>query len=306
MAQQVQKPQIDPKQARRSMIIWGLVIALMVVVWQVGWGTIWREGLIRPFLNALIFLYAYLGQSFVLAITVFTIILRLITAPLHLKQVRASRKMQDLQPQLQEVQKRYKGDKERLAQEQQKLYKEHGVNPVGGCLPTLVQFPIWIGLYQSINSILARTPMELMALGKNAYTGFAAVANIVPLQSSFLWLNLAQPDPTPILPILVGGTMWLQQKMMVQPGGGDPQQAGMTQTMQIMMPLMFGYFTTQFSAGLALYFVVSNVIGIAMQWAIERFDKMNGDGADAQAAAPESKSKGKVNYGKKQRGKAKR
>jgi YidC/Oxa1 family membrane protein insertase len=278
---------------------------LLIVVWQVGWGTIWREGLIRPFLNAMIFLYAYLGQSFVLAITVFTIILRLITAPLHLKQVRASRKMQEVQPQLQELQKRYKGDKERLVQEQQKLYKEQGINPMGGCLPTLVQFPIWIGLYQSINSILAHTPMELMALGKNVYTGFAAVANIVPLQSHFLWLDLARPDPTPILPILVGGTMWLQQKMMAQPGGGDPQQAGMTQTMQIMMPLMFGYFTTQFSAGLALYFVVSNVIGIAMQWAMERYDKMNGE-AEPQAAAIEPKSKGKVNYGKQQRGKAKR
>ncbi len=305
MAQQVQKPQIDPKQLRRSLLIWGAVAALLIVVWQVGWGTIWREGLIRPFLNAMIFLYAYLGQSFVLAITVFTIVLRLITAPLHLKQVRASRRMQEIQPKLQELQKRYKGDKERLVQEQQKLYKEQGVNPVGGCLPTLVQFPIWIGLYQSINSILAHTPMELMALGKNVYTGFAAVANIVPLQSHFLWLDLARPDPTPILPILVGGTMWLQQKMMVQPGGGDPQQAGMTQTMQIMMPLMFGYFTTQFSAGLALYFVVSNVIGIAMQWAMERYDKMNGE-AEAQTSATEPKSKGKVNYGKKQRGKAKR
>jgi YidC/Oxa1 family membrane protein insertase len=304
LAQTVQKPQIDPKQVRRSFLIWGIVVALLIIVWQVGWGTIWREGLIRPFLNAMIFLYAYLGQSFVLAITVFTIILRLITAPLHLKQVRASRKMQNLQPQLQEMQKRYKGDKERLVQEQQKLYKEYGVNPMGGCLPTLVQFPIWIGLYQSINSILAHTPMELMALGKNAYTGLAAVANIVPLQSTFLWLNLARPDPTPILPILVGGTMWLQQKMMVQPGGGDPQQAGMTQTMQIMMPLMFGYFTTQFSAGLALYFVVSNVIGIAMQWAMERYDKMNGE--EAQAAAPEPQSKGKAKNGKRQPAKAKR
>lgn len=304
MAQKVQKPQLDPKQVRRSFIIWGIVVALLLIVWQVGWGTIWREGLIRPFLNALIFLYVYLGQSFVIAITVFTIILRLITAPLHLKQVRASRRMQAVQPKLQELQKRYKGDKERLVQEQQKLYKEEGVNPVGGCLPTLVQFPIWIGLYQSINSILARTPMELMALGKNAYTGFAAVANIVPLQSNFLWLNLAQPDPTPILPILVGGTMWLQQRMMTQPTGGDPQQASMTQTMQIMMPLMFGYFTTQFSAGLALYFVISNVVGIAMQWGMEHFDEMNGGEAKVQTAAPEPK--GKANYGKKQRGKAKR
>ena len=266
------RPQIDAKALRKSLLTWGAIAVIVIVGSQIGWGTIWREGLIRPMLNALLFLYANLGESFIVAIAVFTIVLRLITSPLQIKQIRSSKRMAELQPRMAELQKRYGGNKERLVQEQQKLYREAGVNPLGGCLPTLIQFPIWIGLYRSINSILADTPLELMDLGKNVYAGFTAIREIVPLQSKFLWLNLARPDPTPfVLPVLVAGTMWLQQKMMTQPST-DPQQASMNQTMQLMMPLMFGYFTTQFASGLALYFVISNVVGIVMQWAIERLE----------------------------------
>jgi len=304
--QNVNRPQIDPKQLRKSLLIWGIIAAVVLAGTQIGWSVIWREGLIRPMLNTLLFLYAYLGKSFIVAITAFTVFLRLITAPLQIKQIRSARHMAALQPRMAELQKRYGGDKSRMALEQQKLYKEAGVNPLGGCLPSLVQFPIWIGLYQSINAILADTPLELMYLGKNVYAGFTAIVNIVPLQSHFLWLNLARPDPTPfVLPVLVGGTMWLQQKMMTQPSA-DPQQASMNQTMEIMMPLMFGYFTTQFASGLALYFVISNVIGIVMQWVIERVEKPVKLPA-VQESAPVAE-KGKVSsYGrKKQRRKAKR
>ena len=140
---------------------------------------------------------------------------------------------------------------------------------MGGCLTTLVQFPIWIGLYQSINAVLADTPLELMRLGKDVYAGFSPIVNIVPLQSHFLWLNLARPDTTFVLPVLVAASMWLQQRMMTQPST-DPQQASMNQMMQLMMPAMFGYFTLQFASGLAIYFVISNVIGIVMHWGMER------------------------------------
>jgi len=125
------------------------------------------------------------------------------------------------------------------------------------------------------------------------------------LQSHFLWLNLALPDPSPfILPVLVGGTMWLQQKVMTQPSS-DPQQASMNQTMQLMMPLMFGYFTTTFASGLAIYFVISNVVGIVMQWALERIE---GPVKVETPAVDESETlKGKAAYErKKQRRKAKR
>ena len=287
------RPQVDPKQVRKSLFTWGIVIAVVLAGTQVGWGNIWREGIIRPMLNALLFLYMHLGESFVLAIAVFTLVLRLATSPLQIKQIRSSQRMSALQPKMAALQKKYNGNKERLVQEQQKLYKEAGVNPVGGCLPTLIQFPIWISLYQSINSMLADTPIELMNLGKNVYASFTSVADIVPLQSSFLGLDLALPDPTPfVLPVLVGGSMWLQQKLMTQPST-DAQQASMNQTMQIMMPLMFGYFTTQFASGLAIYFVISNIIGVVIQLAIQRIgNPAKEEGAEGSAVAP-SKDKAK-------------
>ncbi len=265
-------PQVDPKRLRKTLLTWAIVGAIVIIGSQIGWGNVWREVIIRPLLNALLFFYTYLGRSFVIAITAFTIVLRLITLPLQMKEIRSARMMAALQPQIQELQKKYANDKERLVTEQQRLYREAGASPFSGCLPTLVQFPIWIGLLQAINAVLADTPLELMTLGKNVYHGFTAVIDIIPLQGYFLGMNLAEPDPTSIvLPVLVAGTMWLQQKL-VTPASTDPQQASMNQTMQLMMPLMFGYFTTQFSSGLAIYFVVSNVIGIVIRWAVEKLE----------------------------------
>jgi len=284
VTQAANRPNVDPAQVRKSLITWGIIIAVVVAVTQIGWSNIWREVFIRPFLNALLILYAYLGESFVVAIGAFTVLLRLLTMPLQVKQILMTRRMGEVQPKLQEIQKKYGGDKQRLALEQQKLYKEAGVNPLGGCLPTLVQMPIWFALYSSISTILADTPVELMKLGQQAYAGFARLAEIVPLQSRFLWLNLARPDSSSIpylLPILVGGTMWLQQKLMTQPST-DPQQAQMNQTMQLMMPVMFGFFTLQFSSGLAIYFIISNVVGILMQLLV---DRMWGKPKDATAQA---------------------
>jgi len=272
VTQAANRPNVDPAQVRKSLITWGLIIAAVIAVTQIGWSNIWREVFIRPFLNALLFLYAHLGESFVVAIAVFTLLLRFLTMPLQVKQILMTRRMSELQPKLQEIQKKYGGDKQRLAVEQQKLYQDAGVNPLGGCLPTLVQLPIWFALYSSIGTLLADTPVELMALGQRAYGSLVRLTEIVPLQSRFLWLNLARPDQSDVpylLPILVGGTMWLQQKMMTQPSS-DPQQAQMNQTMQIMMPVMFGFFTLQFSSGLAIYFIISNSIGILMQLLINR------------------------------------
>ena len=300
---QAARPQINPQQVRKSLLTWGSIIAVLAVVFYVGWGVIWREGVIRPMLNGLLFLYANLGQSFILAITALTLLLRLLTSPLQFKQIRTSRRMADLQPLIAELQKKYGGDKARLAQEQQKLYREAGASPFSGCLPTLVQFPIWISLYQSINSILADTPLELMNLGKNVYAGFEAIVRIVPLQRFFLGMDLAHPDPSPfILPVLVAGTMWLQQKMMAQPAS-DSQQASMNQSMQLMMPLMFGYMTTQFSSGLAIYFVISNVVGTAMYWAISHFEGSRAD--DVSKSVDTSKSKSEASNGPERRRAAK-
>ena len=104
--------------------------------------------ILNPFVTILAWLYAVLNQDIVLAIVVLTVIIRVLTFPLFAKQQESSRKMQQIQPQLKKLQEKYKGDKEKLSQAQMKLYKENKVNPVGGCFPMLIQFPILIGLYQ--------------------------------------------------------------------------------------------------------------------------------------------------------------
>jgi len=225
---------------------------------------LWNMLLIRPMINSLLFLYNVLGHNFALSIAVLTVLVRLIILPLTLPQLRSSKKMQELQPQIQAIQKKYK-NKEKQTQELMKLYKEAGVNPMGGCLPLLIQWPIILAFYQSIAQALADTPLQLLNLAKHIYPSFPALSALVPLESRFLWLNLARPDPWYILPILVVFTTWMQQKMVTMPTT-DPQSASMTKTMEVTMPLMFGFITMSLASGLAVYFLVSNVIGIIIQY----------------------------------------
>ena len=234
---------------------------------------IWTVLILRPMLNALLGLYALMGGQFWLAIVIFTVIIRGLMTPLMLPQQRSAKKMQELQPKLQEIQKKYGKDREKLAQEQMKLYKEAGVNPMGGCLPMLIQFPIWIGLYQSIIQALGYQPLQLLGLSGNIYQWMQEMFGIwstVPLNRYFLGMDLALTPQqigglTYLLPILVAFTSWLQSKMMGTTTAGDGQAASMSQSMTLMMPLMFGFFSLNFSTGLSFYFIVSNIIGIITQ-----------------------------------------
>ena len=145
-----------------------------------------------------------------------------------------------------------------------KLYKEAGINPLGCMWPMLIQMPIWIALYQSIMHALAATPENLLLLSQHLYA-WDMVDQAIPLNEEFIGLHLSQPDPTLILAILVGVTMWVQQKM-VTPPSTNPQQQQMSSMTTLMMPMMFAFFTLSFPSGLALYWVVSNIIGIAVQY----------------------------------------
>lgn len=218
-------------------------------------------------LNSLIVLYQVLFHNFGLAIIVFTIIVRLIMLPLTMKQLHASKAMSAITPKMQELQKKYGNDKKRMSEEQMKLYKEHGVNPAGCLVPTIVQFPIWIGLYQAIVQSIPSTPDALLGLAGHLYPWLSIVREAVPLSNHFLWFNLSTPDPTPLMAVLVAGSMWVQQKMMTMPGQ-DPKQESINSMMQWTMPAMFGFFTLQFPTGLALYWVVSNLISIGIQYKV--------------------------------------
>lgn len=235
--------------------------------------------IINPFTTLLMFLYSVFGNNIVLAIVVFTVLIRLLTYPLIMQQQRSTRAMQEVQPKLKKLQEKYKNDREKLAQAQMELYREHGVNPFGGCLPLIIQLPILLALYQAIIHALGATPFELIDLsGRLLIPG---LDHLVPLNNTWLGMNLALPPSPPgnpvhayALPVLVMITTWLQSKLtMPAPAqtDGQPDQAqAMTRSMTTIMPIMFGWFALSFSVGISIYFIVSNVIGIAQYSLMKR------------------------------------
>ena len=235
----------------------------------------WETIVIQPFVNVLLLINSLVG-NFGISIILFTLLIRLLTHPLTVKQFKATQGMQTLQsdPRFKKIQEKYKDDKERLSQEQMKLYKELGINPLGSCLPTLIQFPLILGLYQSVVRAMAASPFELFRLEQSIYPGFINPATVLPLQNRFLWMDLGQPERLtlfgvgiPVLTILVVITTYLQSKLIQPPSSSNDQGAMMTKSMNIYMPLLMGFMAYSLASGLALYFLSSNLIGIA-QYAI--------------------------------------
>lgn len=244
------------------------------------------DTLIQGFVLALVWMYQALGRSewsLVLSIAALTIAVRLLTLPLTLPSQRSMRKnskqMQALQPEIDKLKRKYRNDAQKLQQAQLELYQEYGINPVSsmaGCLPMFIQLPIIWAFYQSISRALAYRPGEMVTLTKylSAVPGFISLA---PLPSQWLGFDLARPDII-ILPLLVAGSTWLQQKLSMsatQTASADPQAAQMSQSMMITMPLMFGYLAMQMPAGLSIYFIVSNLVGMGIQYVTNRW--LSGD-----------------------------
>jgi YidC/Oxa1 family membrane protein insertase len=232
---------------------------------------VWNTLIMHPMLNSLLWIYGILG-NFGLAIIVFTILVRLITHPLTVQQLKGTSKMQEFQQseEWQAIQKKHKDNKQQLQQEQMKLYQEMGINPFASCLPTLIQFPIIIGLYQSIMRALAAAPIPMEKLYSNLYS-ITNVSKLLPVNQNFLWMNLGQPERLylfglgvgiPILAILVLITTYMQSKLMTPPSQPGDQGAQMSQAMNLYMPLFMGYLALTFASGLALYFVTSNLVTI--------------------------------------------
>jgi YidC/Oxa1 family membrane protein insertase len=234
------------------------------------------EFFISLFVNTLLWIYDAIGHNFGVAIILFTILIRLITWPLNAQQLKGAQAMQELQSdkEWQEIQKKYAKDREKLAQEQMRIYKERGISPFASCLPTLIQFPIIIALYQSIIRALAATPLGLLQLGRSIFP-FLNVESIIPLNSKFLWMDLSRPESIqifgfalPTLAIIVALTTYVQSKLTM-PATSNPgdQSAAMSSSMAITMPLMLGWFALTFASGLSVYFITSNLLGI-LQYAM--------------------------------------
>jgi YidC/Oxa1 family membrane protein insertase len=228
-----------------------------------------------------------------IAIILFTIVVRLILSPLQITQLRNAKAMQRVQPLIKELQKKHGKDKQALTQATMALYKEHKVNPAMGCLPTLLQFPILIGLFyallhlgsgpsgypQAINWAKSACNGHNVATWHQWYQACYAVKSAAGTPESifalfhahFLWLShgLGLPDPFYILPILAGVTQWIQSRMMLTKSTDQQQQ--MMNSMMNFMPLMIIFFALRYPSGLSLYWVTSTTIGILIQYKITGF-----------------------------------
>ena len=223
-------------------------------------------------INILIALSRFLFNNFGITIIALTLIIRFILLPLTLKQLHATKKMQDLQPKIAELQKKYAKDKQMLAQEQMRLMKESGVSASGCAVPMLIQFPIWIALYQAIILALAAYPESLLNLSRYIYSWAFPLA-VLPLNNTFLGMNLA--DPSTILAVLVGVSMWVQQKMVTNSEGQDPRVAQQSQIMLWMMPIMFTFFSLSFPSGLSLYWLISNIFSVVVQYYVTGWGELS-------------------------------
>jgi YidC/Oxa1 family membrane protein insertase len=214
------------------------------------YGGLPMEWLGVPILKLMNWVYRYVG-NYGVAIILITVLSKVLFYPLTVKSMRSMKAMQALQPQINALRSKYKSDPQRMQRETLDLYRKHKVNPAGGCLPMIAQIPIFYALYLALS-----VSVELQG------ATFLCFGRIFRLD---LWIcDLASHDPTYVLPILMGVTMFVQQKMT--PVAGDPRQA----KMMLIMPFVFTFMFLNLPAGLVLYWTVSNVLQILQQWYMDR------------------------------------
>ena len=209
--------------------------------------------LAKPLLVFLVWLHDNVVANYGIAIIILTIIIKLIFWPLSQKSYKSMEKMKKLQPMVMKLREKHKGDKQKLNQETMQLYKTYKVNPAGGCLPMVVQIPVFFGLYKAL--------LEALELRHAAFISNVPFTNLP-------WLaDLSQPDPYYVTPVIMGLTMFLQQRM--SPSTGDPTQ----RKIMMALPIVFTFLFLGFPSGLVVYWLCNNVLSIAQQYGLARSNK---------------------------------
>lgn len=207
-------------------------------------GGFWQSNVVYYFTLALDTFATWFNGEYGLSVLVMVLIVRTLILPLTLKQVRSSKAMQAIQPEVQKIREKYKDNPEKMQMETMKLFQENKVNPMAGCLPLLVQMPIFIALYHSIY-----------------YNGLLR-------EHEFLWMQLGEPDKLFILPVLAAATTYLQTKMMMKMNPSP--QMGMMQFMLFVYPILIFVMSFQFPAALPLYWFYSNLYTIVQNYFLYR------------------------------------
>jgi YidC/Oxa1 family membrane protein insertase len=215
------------------------------------------QWIVVPTLWLMHWVYGF-SRNYGIAIMVLTIVTKVLFFPLTVKGMASMKAMQTLQPQVNALKAKHQKDPQRAQRETMELYKKHGVNPMGGCLPMVVQIPIFYALYAalSVSADLQNAP----------FIQIGTVPSGIPwLGGQCLWIcDLAQQDPTYLLPILMGVSMFIQQKM--SPTVGDPRQA----KIMLVMPVVFTFMFLNLPSGLVLYWTLSNILQIVQQHYMDR------------------------------------
>lgn len=236
-----------------------------------GWlGDVFTLILLNPMINFLVILNQVLFGSFGLAIIAFTILIRIATWPLTIRQLHQTRAMQSIQPRVQEINKKY-SDPKRRQEEMMRIYRESGVNPLGCLGPFLLQIPILIALFYAIRFVLPESPEALERLGDHLYP-WSFLQHAIPIKEHFLGMDLRESSL--IMVVLVALTSWAQTKTTVSTATDDRARA-QQQMMTYLMPVMFAFFALSFPSGVSLYWVVNSVVGIGFNVAVYGFPRLN-------------------------------
>ena len=194
---------------------------------------------IRQFLTFLLNTTDKYVGNFGVSIIIVTILIKIALLPLTLKQDKSMKEMKKIQPELEKLKEKYANDKQMLNIKTMELYKEHKVNPLGGCLPLLLQLPILFALFGVLRN------------------------GIIPKDSSFLWLKLSVPDPFYVLPVLNGAVSFFQQKLM-----GSADSNPQMKNMMYIFPIMMIMFSVKMPSGLQLYWLTSSILAVVQQYFI--------------------------------------
>lgn len=238
----------------------------------------WNTLLYQPLLNLLIVLYNILGHNMGLSIIALTILVRLILLPPTLKSLLAQKKLKDIQPELERIKKDHGHDKEQLTKATMELYQKHGVNPFSSCLPSLIQLPILIALYQVFFRLTSANQLNLL---------YSFVSRPEHINTRFLWFDLAKPDHFYILPLLAGLMLFWQTKMTM-PNQKEEEslqkkeaeqkaeefQKMLSQQMMYLFPIMTVFIALRLPSALALYWVITTLFGIVQQYLVFQNDNL--------------------------------
>jgi YidC/Oxa1 family membrane protein insertase len=256
----------------------------------------WQIPVLTPVWNALVvgiwsalaFIYSYVGDAG-LSIIILTIIIRIAMIPLTWKQTKSMYEMQQLQPKIKELQTKYKKDPEKLQQETMKFYQENKVNPLGGCLPLIIQMPVFIALYQVLSKVGDLTKLQAAGLPTDSLLATAKIAKFyfilqnlamqpqqvfqAAMKGGFSVMGLLPVIPYVILVLLFSLSIYIPQRMTTT----DPQQ----QRIGLIMAVMFLWFGWVAPAGVLLYWVTSSAWQVGQQWLTIRIMKQRAEGAEA-------------------------